>query len=80
MAKTTKTFEQALEELEQIIMKIEQGQVSLEESIDKYAEGIKLIKQCRGILDTAEKKIQLLTKTQGKTLAPDGELEEGEQQ
>ena len=68
------TFEQALEKLETIVSAIEQGKVSLEESIDKYAEGIELIKQCRKILDTAEKKIQLLSRDEGLDLTPAGEL------
>lgn len=76
MTKAKKTFEQALEGLEKIVTEIESGKVSLEESIEKYAEGIDLIKQCRKILDAAEKKIQLLGGTQGDTLRPSGELEE----
>lgn len=76
MGKTKLTFEQALARLEQIVSAIEAGEVSLEESIEKYAEGIRLIKQCRGILDAAEKKIRLLTREEGGSLAPAGELEE----
>ena len=76
MAKQKITFEQALEQLEQIVTKIEQGQISLEQSIEKYAEGIEMIKQCREILDAAEKKIQLLTKGQDQLLHPAGELDE----
>lgn len=72
------TFEQALEKLEAIVAAIEGGQVSLEESIERYAEGIELIKQCRAILDRAEKKIQLLAKGEGDALGPAGELEEGD--
>ena len=68
------TFEQALEKLEEIVSQIEEGEVSLEESIEKYAEGTKLIQQCRQILDAAEKKIQLLTKGQDGELEPAGEL------
>lgn len=69
-------FEEAIAKLEQIVTAIEAGEVSLEESIDKYAEGIKLVKHCRGILDAAERKIQLLTKSQGESLQPDGQLDE----
>ena len=61
MAKQEPQFEESLAKLEQIVSAIERGEVSLEESIDKYAEGVKLIKQCRKILDTAEKKIKRLT-------------------
>ncbi len=76
MAKATKTFEQALEELEAIVAKIEAGEVSLEQSIEKYAEGITLVELCRGILDTAEKKIQMLAKGAADKLAPAGDLDE----
>ena len=74
------TFEQALAKLEEIVSAIEEGEVSLEESIDKYAEGIELVKKCRAILDKAEEKIQLLGKAQGDVLAAAGELEEAEGQ
>ena len=70
------TFEQALEQLEQIVSRIEQGETSLEESIEKYAEGITLIKQCRKILDAAEKKIQLLSGAETAQLTPAGELDD----
>ena len=76
MAKQKQTFEEALTELEEIVEAIEQGDVPLEKSIDKYADGIKLIKQCRGILDQAEKKIQLLSKHADGQLLADGELAE----
>lgn len=70
------SFEQALERLEEIVDQIERGEVSLEESIDRYAEGIALVKQCRAILAKAEEKIQLLAKDEDGRLAPAGELEE----
>ena len=69
-------FEQALAKLEQIVSEIEEGKVSLEESIAKYAEGIGLVKHCRKILDAAEQKIQLLAKGEGAALEPAGELED----
>ncbi len=75
MGKAKMTFEQALGKLEQIVSRIEQGKVSLEESIEAYAEGIKLIDQCRAILDKAEKKIQLLAKGEGGLAEPTGELD-----
>ncbi len=78
MAKTPKkmTFEEALATLERIVTEIEQGRVSLEESIDKYAEGIDLVKHCRKILDAAEQKIQLLAQGDSGELEPAGELED----
>ena len=50
--------------------------MALEESISKYAEGIKRIEQCRAILESAEKKIQLLTKGDADSLTTAGQLEE----
>lgn len=70
------TFEQALEKLEKIVAEIEEGKVSLEESIERYAEGITLIEQCRSILDQAEQKIQLLSKGKAGALEQTGELTE----
>ena len=74
MGKDKPTFEQALSKLEKIVEQIESGQIGLEESIARYEEGIRLIKQCRSILDAAEKKIQLLSKAEGAGVAPAGEL------
>ena len=75
MAKDKLTFEEAMEKLERIVSAIEAGEVPLEESIEQYAEGIKLVKQCRSILDAAEKKIQLLAKGDAGQAEPAGELE-----
>ena len=70
------TFEQAMEKLEALVTAIEAGEVPLEESIEKYAQGIELVKKCRAILDKAEKKIQLLGKGEGGELTVAGELPE----
>lgn len=70
------SFEQALQNLEQIVTEIEQGKVPLEASIEKYAQGIALIKQCRAILETAEKKIQLLSRNEDGAAQVSGELED----
>jgi len=58
-----KTFEEALSELEQIVADIESGQVGLEESLVRYERGTFLIQHCRGVLNSAEKQIELLSKT-----------------
>jgi exodeoxyribonuclease VII small subunit len=54
-------FEASLEQIQQIIDGIESGQISLEQSLEKYARGMKLIQHCRGILDRAESRIEQLT-------------------
>jgi exodeoxyribonuclease VII small subunit len=58
-----KNFEEALQELEQILADIEGGQVGLEESLVKYERGTFLIQHCRGVLSTAEKQIEILSKS-----------------
>ena len=63
-----KNFEDALRELEKILAEIEGGEVGLEESLVKYERGNFLIQHCRGILGSAEKQIEVLTKQ------ADGEL------
>ena len=54
-------YEDAVEQLEQLIERIESGEVGLEESLKQYEHGAKLIQRCRAILDSAEKKITELT-------------------
>ena len=56
------SFEQALAELEKIVGEVEQGQVGLEQSIEKYEKGMKMVKHCREILEVAEKRIEVLGK------------------
>jgi len=51
------TFEQALERLEEIVQKLESGNVSLDESIKIYQEGIMLSKKCSEMLQEAEGKV-----------------------
>ena len=58
-----KNFEDALAELEQILADIEAGELGLEESLVKYERGNFLIHHCRGVLNTAEKQIELLSKS-----------------
>jgi exodeoxyribonuclease VII small subunit len=63
-----KSFEEALSELEQILNEIEGGEVGLEESLLKYERGNFLIQHCRGVLNSAEKQIELLGKSADGTL------------
>lgn len=74
-----KSFEESLRELEQILADIEAGEVGLEESLLKYERGNFLIQHCRGVLNGAEKQIELLSKSadgglQSAPLADDPEL------
>ncbi len=56
------SFEQAIKKLTDIVSKIEDGQISLEQSLTQYEQGMELIKHCRDILKKAEKKIEQITK------------------
>ena len=67
MAKEIK-FEDALSGLESIVEKLEKGELSLEESLSAFEEGIRLSRICSKQLDAAEKKIEILVKGE------DGEL------
>lgn len=55
-------FEDALKQLEEIVSKLESGELSLEESMAAFEQGTKLCKQCNAKLTEAEKKIEQLTK------------------
>ena len=59
------TFERAMEELEEIVRKMEAGQVPLDESLGLYERGTFLIRHCQDRLDGAEKQIQDLSKGKG---------------
>ena len=54
-------FEESLNSLEKIISKLENGECSLDDSIQLFEEGMKHIKDCRNALNTAEMKINSLT-------------------
>lgn len=53
-------FEDAMKQLEEIANELEKGNLSLDESVSKFEEGIKLSKKCNDFLDSAEKKITML--------------------
>lgn len=60
------TFEESLQRLEAIVRQMEQGNVSLQESLNLFEEGSKLARQCGALLDEAELKVVRLMK------GPDG--------
>lgn len=55
-------FEEALDRLEEIIGRLQEGHLSLDESLSSFQEGIGLIKICQEKLDNAETKVSLLIK------------------
>ena len=54
-------FEQSLEELEQLVEKMETGELSLEQSLTAYERGVGLYRQCQQALEQAELRVRLLT-------------------
>jgi exodeoxyribonuclease VII small subunit len=58
----TPDFEAALAELEQIVQRLEQGELSLEESLRQFERGVELTRGCQKALRQAEQKIQILSR------------------
>ncbi len=64
-----KNFEASLDQLEQITRELEDGDLSLEASIKKFDDGIKLADYCNQKLDEAQKKVNILIQKDGKLTA-----------
>ncbi|MNH23626.1 Exodeoxyribonuclease 7 small subunit [compost metagenome] len=58
------TFEQAMERLESIVSRLENGDVPLETAIELFQEGMKLSQLCGGKLEQVERKIELLIESE----------------
>lgn len=56
------TFEEAIGQLKEIVARIEQGEIPLQDSLEQYEKGMVLIRHCRGILQKAEKRIEKISK------------------
>jgi len=54
-------YEEAIEELERIVERMEGGESTLEESLREYARGDALVRRCRQVLDQAEQRIQSIS-------------------
>ena len=76
MKKESMTFEQSLKRLEEIVKRMESGDVALEESLSLFEEGTALAGSCNQLLDRAELKVLQMTK--GADGAPvETEIEDG---
>ncbi|WP_298444645.1 exodeoxyribonuclease VII small subunit [uncultured Ferrimonas sp.] len=65
------SFEQSLQELEQIVAQLEQGEVPLEQALKQFERGIGLVRASQAKLDSAEQQVAILTEQQGQAqLAP----------
>lgn len=61
MAKKKETYESKLQRLEQVLLEMENNEVTLDESITKYEEGMRLYSELYKTLQDAEGKIKILT-------------------
>lgn len=69
--KTTNLFEESLAELERLVEQMEQGELSLEDSLKSFERGVTLTRTCQKALQEAEQKVQILLEKNGtQTLEP----------
>jgi exodeoxyribonuclease VII small subunit len=59
---TSRKFETAIEDLEQVVEQLESGELSLEDSLSAFEKGVGLVKFCNQKLNEVEKKVELLVK------------------
>lgn len=74
-------FEKSLKQLEALVSKLEKGELSLEESLKHFEQGVKLTRECQQALQSAEQKISVLSKEDGHWLEKEGvekDLDNGE--
>ena len=67
--KNEPTFEESFARLEQIVKALENGNLSLDDSLKAFEEGVSLVNKCNSILNEAEQKVKILV------AGPDGTLE-----
>lgn len=60
MASKKMTYKESMDKLDLIIESLEQGELSVEESMEKYAEGMKITKALLLILNQAEEKVKIM--------------------
>jgi exodeoxyribonuclease VII small subunit len=65
MARKKVDFEERLEALEALVEQMEEGDLTLEESLKAFEQGIKLTRECQSALTAAEQKVNMLIEEQG---------------
>jgi exodeoxyribonuclease VII small subunit len=68
-------YEAAVAELETLVERLEQGDISLEESLKLYERGVLLTRDCQEQLQAAEQKVQMLVQQSGQTKLVDFETD-----
>ena len=71
-------FEESLARLEDIVRKMEAGDMTLEESLKAFEEGIKLARLCSRKLDEAERRVEILLKQEEELVIKPLQVEENE--
>ena len=72
-------FEASLGQLEQLVEQMEDGELSLEDSLKAFEQGVKLTRECQHALKEAEQKVQLLMEQNGELVATPFTEEEDEE-
>jgi len=77
---TTKSidFEKSLKQLEALVEKLEKGDLSLEDSLKNFEQGVKLTRECRTALQAAEEKVSVLSKDNGNSEWVEKDLDEND--
>ncbi|MBW2039207.1 MAG: exodeoxyribonuclease VII small subunit [Deltaproteobacteria bacterium] len=76
-----KGFEEALKELEEIVNRLERGDLPLEEALGLFEEGVKLSRYCHKKLDEAQRRVEILLKDEeGKMVPQPFEPSEGDEE
>ncbi len=68
-SKPVESFETCLEELEKVVKELEGGDLSLERSLELFERGMSLSDTCRGQLEAAETRVEMLIRKDGKMTA-----------
>ena len=63
--KAAPDFEQSLSELQALVARLESGELSLEDSLSAFEQGVRLTRDCQAALGQAEQKVQLLLQQGG---------------
>ena len=78
MKEEKQNFEEAIKELEVIASELENGDLSLDESVAKFEQGMKLSKKCSDMLEDAEKRITILLKDDDNNVKEENFIQEEE--
>lgn len=74
----TVDFEKALEQLEALVTRLESGDLSLEQSLKAFEEGVKLTRECQTQLNEAEQRVQMLVEEQGELVNVEFDAEDAD--